>query len=171
MTTLPAKEEPVLLGVPPLHHRGQDSLHNLLLYICVSFQAAQQHHQTPIHICDTQAKIIIIMIILHFLKMSTHAFVCMHVYILTVILLPVDYSSSSQGDEVLSVFFGHCGAEHLERAQFALRHWEKTDQTQTIFNIQHHSDISGHITALNVKSKALEITYKSTFVSDLSTLL
>lgn len=56
---------------------------------------------------------------------------CVYVCILTVILLPVDYSGSSQSDEILSVFFGHGGAEHLERAQFALRHWEQTDQTQT----------------------------------------
>lgn len=46
--------------------------------------------------------------------------------ILTIILLPADYSSSSQSNESLSVFFGHGGAEHLESAQFALRHWEQT---------------------------------------------
>lgn len=69
-------------------------------------------------------------------KMSTYAYVCVYVCILTVILLPVDYSSSCQSNESLSVFLGHGGAEHLERAQFALRHWEQTDQTQIIFNIQ-----------------------------------
>lgn len=64
-----------------------------------------------------------------------YAFVCVYVCILTVILLPVDYSRSSQSYESLSVFFGHGGAEYLECAQFALRHWEQTDQTQNIFNI------------------------------------
>lgn len=35
--TSPAKEEPVLLAVPPLHHGGQDCLHDLLIYLCVGF--------------------------------------------------------------------------------------------------------------------------------------
>lgn len=34
---LPAKEEPVFFAASPLHHRGQDSLHNLLLYLCAGF--------------------------------------------------------------------------------------------------------------------------------------
>lgn len=83
-----------------------------------------------------------------------YAFVRVYVCILTVILLPVDYSGSSQSNKTLPVFFGHGGAEHLERAQFALRHWEQTDRTQMIFNIQQ----SGHMTALNVKLKAFQIT-------------
>lgn len=64
------------------------------------------------------------------MHLRVYARVCVYVCILTVILLPVDYSSSSQSNESLSVISGHGGAEHLQRAQFALRHWEQTDKTQ-----------------------------------------
>lgn len=65
---------------------------------------------------------------------------CVYVSILTVIFLPVDYSSSSQSNESLLVFLGHGGTEHLECAQFAFRHWQKTVQKQTIFNMQHYGN-------------------------------
>lgn len=78
--------------------------------------------------------------------------VCLCGDILTLIFLPVDYSCGSQSNKSLSVFFGHGGAEHLERAQFALRHWKQTDQTETMFIMQHRRK-SCQVAALNLKLK------------------
>lgn len=65
-------------------------------------------------------------------------YVNVRVRILTVVLLPVDDPSGGQSNKGLSVFCGHGGAEHLERAQFAARHRHQTDPTQSIFNIGHN---------------------------------
>lgn len=62
MLTLPTEEEPLPFAVPPFHHCGQSSLHNLILYFCVCFKTAQQHCQIPVHIWDTQSKMIICLV-------------------------------------------------------------------------------------------------------------
>lgn len=74
---LPVKEEPVLIGAPPLHHGGQNRLEHLILHRGVGLQTAQQNCQALVHVCDTQHELLVQANERQF----WHACVCVYVFV------------------------------------------------------------------------------------------